>query len=269
MRWRGRGETRCQRLKASRVPSMSRARARSGRRQESWRLPGSPGPPSIPITANSWPCGQRTLPLAAWLSVVLNFVPHTGHSRSTASSLRRPSISLTLHRAAYQSRRASPPLLALLSGSLAKPELLHLELEPLARDLEEPRRVGHVAGGLLQSAADELLLEPAHGDLHVLLEASFPGERGVQVCLGKRHVRDHRNAANVGREVLGVQLGFVAEEHRSLDDVLELADVAGPRVLDEDLGRVRVDAFDLLPEALVELHEEVLGEERDVAGALA
>ena len=38
---------------------------------------------------------------------------------------------------------------------------------------------------------------------------------------------------------------------------------------DERLGRVGLDALDLLAQALVELDEEVLDEERDVARALA
>src|SRR5271165_6170829 len=63
-----------------------------------------------------------------------------------------------------------------VGGPLAQAELLHLELQALARDLQQARRMGHVAAGLLQRAAHELALEPAHGHLDVLLEPALAGE---------------------------------------------------------------------------------------------
>src|SRR6185369_6699968 len=55
--------------------------------------------------------------------------------------------------------------------ALAQPELFHLELQPLAGDLEEPRCVRDVSPGLLERLHDELALEPAHGSFYLLLEA--------------------------------------------------------------------------------------------------
>src|SRR5213075_955855 len=49
----------------------------------------------------------------------------------------------------------------------------------------------------------------------------------------------------------------VGEQHRALDDVLELADVAGPVVPHHDLQGVRLNAVDLL----LQLAAEALDEE--------
>src|SRR5690606_20805372 len=56
---------------------------------------------------------------------------------------------------------------------------------------------------------------------------------------------------------------------RPLEHVLELADVAGPRVGLEGGEGVVGDAGDRLLQALVELLDDVLDEQRDVAGPLA
>ena len=61
----------------------------------------------------------------------------------------------------------------------------------------------------------------------------------------------------------------VAHEHRPLDDVLQLADVAGPVVADERVDRRRRDALDLLAVIGRELLDEVVGEQQDVGLPLA
>src|SRR5258708_35082175 len=86
-------------------------------------------------------------------------------------------------------------LFALFAGPLAQPELLHFELKSLARNLEKPRRVGDVAGGLLKGATHELSLEPTHGHLDVLLEPALAGQRSLQVGLRRRDARESRDAA--------------------------------------------------------------------------
>src|SRR5205807_1000274 len=60
----------------------------------------------------------------------------------------------------------------------------------------------------------------------------------------------------------------VTEEDRALEDVLELANVARPAIRDELLHRVRLDAGDLLFQALVELVDEVPAQERNVRDPL-
>ena len=49
-------------------------------------------------------------------------------------------------------------------------------------------------------------------------------------------------AAQLVREILDAELLRVAEEHRALDHVLELADVARPGVRREDVERLGLDA---------------------------
>jgi S-methylmethionine-dependent homocysteine/selenocysteine methylase len=48
------------------------------------------------MTANSWPRGHLTFPFSASFAVVFTLAPHSGHSSSTVSSLRPPSIALLL-----------------------------------------------------------------------------------------------------------------------------------------------------------------------------
>ena len=70
-------------------------------------------------------------------------------------------------------------------------------------------------------------------------------------------------------EVVDAEDGVAGDDDHAFDAVSELADVAGPVVACEgfaDLGR---DAGDLFLVACGELGDEVLGEERDVALALA
>src|SRR6185369_939457 len=54
--------------------------------------------------------------------------------------------------------------------SLAQAQLLHLELEALPRDLEQPSGVRDIAPRLIQRADDELAFEAAHRRLHLLFE---------------------------------------------------------------------------------------------------
>src|SRR5690606_17914791 len=61
----------------------------------------------------------------------------------------------------------------------------------------------------------------------------------------------------------------VAEEQAALDDVLELADVAGPGMPEEALHRAVGHPAHVLLELGAEVAEEVLDQERDVALALA
>src|SRR5688572_3914522 len=50
------------------------------------------------------------------------------------------------------------------------------------------------------------------------------------------------------------------EDHGSLDDVLQLADIAGPRVRTENAERLLTDSRDLLARAFGEAADEILGE---------
>ena len=59
------------------------------------------------------------------------------------------------------------------------------------------------------------------------------------------------------------------QDRRALDDVAQLADVAGPRVALEDVHRLLIDGANRLAVAGVELVEECLHEERDVLASVA
>src|SRR3984885_4896531 len=103
----------------------------------------------------------------------------------------------------------------------------------------------------------------------MLLKSSFARERRLQVGVGDWRLRGRKRAAYLGGQILGPNVLRVAEEHCSLDDILELANVPRPRVRREDVERVGLGADDVLLEPLVELAEEMLHEERDVDGPLA
>src|SRR5258707_15660682 len=53
---------------------------------------------------------------------------------------------------------------------VAQAELLHLHLEALAADLEQPRGLGHVATGLVERLDDQLALDPRGLGAHDVLE---------------------------------------------------------------------------------------------------
>ena len=70
-------------------------------------------------------------------------------------------------------------------------------------------------------------------------------------------------------QVVHADRAAVGEQHRSLEHVLELADVARPVVAHQHLQRFRVDAFDLLLQLAREPAHEELGQRRDVFLAVA
>ena len=61
----------------------------------------------------------------------------------------------------------------------------------------------------------------------------------------------------------------LGQDRRALDDVAQLADVAGPRIVLEKVHRLLVDRAHRFAVARVELVEEVLHEQRNVLLAIA
>src|SRR5664279_520307 len=55
-------------------------------------------------------------------------------------------------------------------AAIAQPEFLHLHLEALAADLEQPRGLGHVAAGLVERLHDQLALDARGLGAHRILE---------------------------------------------------------------------------------------------------
>ena len=92
---------------------------------------------------------------------------------------------------------------------------------------------------------------------------------GLGIAEGQREV--HRGVGPRRREeALDVHEGVAGgDDDGALDDIVELPHIARPRVTDERLKARRCDGPDALLRPPARLLEEVLGEERDVLGALA
>lgn len=58
-------------------------------------------------------------------------------------------------------------------------------------------------------------------------------------------------SADLGRQVREIERGIIAEEHRSLDDVAQFANVARPVVRHQRLHRPWGDILDVQPHALI------------------
>src|SRR5258708_20954605 len=159
-------------------------------------------------------------------------------------------------------------ILQQISFFAAEAELLHLHLQALARDLEQLRRAGHVAAGHFQSAHDQVPLDGLHLPLDDLLERP---RRRARDDAGRtvRLVRRGRALAQRGGQIGGADGYALGEEDGALEDVLQLADVAGPRVGGQRGQRVVLDGPDVLLQPRVVLLPEVLDEERNVLAPLA
>src|SRR5581483_1129066 len=119
-------------------------------------------------------------------------------SRATRSRSARPTLRPAACSCCTRTRakRAGGDVSGRLSflRAFAKAELLHLELQALARNLEKSRRVRDVAVRLLEGAAHELALETAHRHLHVLLETALGREGCIEIrTLGRRWGREKRS----------------------------------------------------------------------------
>src|SRR2546425_3712468 len=91
--------------------------------------------------------------------------------------------------------------------------------------------------------------------------------------LPRRRRDPHRQCAralpDVARNVRGTDLALGREHHHRLDEILELAHVAGPVGIDEDLQRVGCDTAEIAVMLLRELRDERPDQQRDVAAPLA
>src|SRR5258705_349544 len=131
--------------------------------------------------------------------------------------------------------------------------LLHLAVERRPVQAEDLRRLLLVQVRPLQRLHDRHLLDfgerPVRRDRELLRRASLLADG-----LG---------------QVVGLDLPRLADQHRPLDCVFELAYVARPPVADEQVVGGRRNRLHALLVALVELREEVVAEERNVLAALA
>src|SRR5262245_38572551 len=127
----------------------------------------------------------------------------------------------------------------------ADPVLLELVEQRAVADAEELRRVRAVPVHGVERFLDQARLEraPRAAEREIAARAaSLAAHRGDEV---RRQVRE--------AEPVGAR-----EDHRALEDVLELANVAGPVVGHEALQRLVVDAAHRLPEAAQAPPEEVV-----------
>src|SRR5215510_920939 len=116
---------------------------------------------------------------------------------------------------------------------------------------------GDIAPRLTEKACDGVLLEPGYGTLLGLLEAlpALHGRGGILLEM-ERQERD-------------LDLPTGCENHRPLDDVLQLPEIPRPRIALQQIERFGSEAVHLLVDLRFGLPEEVVREHRNVLGALA
>ena len=164
-----------------------------------------------------------------------------------------------------------------LALAIAQPELLHLHLQALAADLEQ--RAAWVTLPPVSSSALTISSRSTRAVSARTISLSEPDELGVLVARssssraatdrGCRRAADRRPAAAAPRHV-SWQIGALdavalAEQDRALEHVLELADVAGPVCASSAASASSEMPVIVLLEPLVELLDDVLDEQRDVA----
>src|SRR4051812_4088254 len=119
-----------------------------------------------------------------------------------------------------------------LAGLALDAELVEPVLEGAEGEAEELGRAGDVPARLLHGLNDERALQ--------LLEADARG-RELEREVRRRLVR----LADLEREVFDLDPVRLREQDRALDRGLELANVAGPAVLHDELSRLARQAADL------------------------
>src|SRR5215472_78667 len=203
------------------------------------------------ITREGWIFGTRSR-AALPSDAVSTWYPHSSRRAHRPSRVSESSSATRTRRrgrvsgsASYLSALSAWPMVT--SGASPVPAGLALFCEPPG-----PRLV--IVHGL-EGAQDELPL--------ALFERGAEGqEHGISLLSPLRR-GDAQREEDRSDELL------VATHHRPLDDVAQLADVAGPRVVAEAHHGRLIHPLDLPSVLLVELRDEGLHEERDVLGPLA
>src|SRR5688572_6661217 len=89
-------------------------------------------------------------------------------------------------------------------------------------------------------------------------------ERGTENSCSHRGSRGH-----VVRQVVNANQRSLSEDDRALDDMLQLADVARPREVDQSPERLWVEGHDRLPVLRRIFLQEILGHQRNVGRPLS
>src|SRR5688572_28553229 len=161
-----------------------------------------------------------------------------------------PSARTILPPSPERARGVSLSFAASVSSSM-RPGMLFESVFP---DLVEQRTRGQfeqfrgarlVAAGALEGRTDESALESGTVLLH------------GQLVIGQVGAVDlwHRVADVLG-EIVDGDVGCFAQHHGTLDGVLELADVAGPRVLEQQSHGIRIDTTDIEAQFAIVLIDE-------------
>src|SRR5260221_5050095 len=117
------------------------------------------GTSSMGLPARSTPGGIHSIPLRGapgGTAIGALTIPAASASSSLAPRLQHAASSAVAATAATSAQSIS---VGLLTRPLAQPELLHLQLKSLARNLEQTRRVGDIAVRLMKGATHQLLFE--------------------------------------------------------------------------------------------------------------
>src|SRR5581483_1733890 len=145
-------------------------------------------------------------------------------------------------------------------GRGGDPELVHAVLEDPSRRPEHLRRARLIEVGLAQRLLDDLALELVDGIAERLPALEHLLLDGPRVVVA---------AADALREVVDPDRRPLAEDEDALDEVLELADVAGPRVAEEGVDRLGTERLLRDPHLAALRLREVAEEEQEVVAALA
>ena len=117
--------------------------------------------------------------------------------------------------------------------------------------------MGAVSAGALKCSLDELLLDERRG----LLDGQIVG--------GEAAADRILSVAQLVGEIVWYQRWAITEDDRALQDVLQLADVTGPRIGAQDLEGLGGQLRGLQPHALGDALQDVVGEHWDVAGSVS
>src|SRR5215831_5639087 len=220
------------------------------------------------ITREGWIFGTRSR-AALPSDAVSTWYPHSSRrarrpsrasESSSATRTRRPGR--VSGSTSYLSALSAWPMVTTAASPVPAGRVLFREppatclvVERLRRGAEDDRGPRLVVVHGLEGAQDELAL--------ALLERGAEGQQhGISLLSPLRR-------GDAQREEDGSDELLVATHHRPLDDVAQLTDVAGPRMVAEAHHGRLVDPLDLPSVLLVELCDEGLHEERDVLGPLA
>src|SRR5437870_806059 len=162
-------------------------------------------------------------------------------------------------RAALMTPNTATSSLAALGREALESVLLDLRVEQTSVDAEHFCRLGTITASVLQRLHDQILFELGNG----LLEERTLRRDVLVLVFALAGVVVAERQLTTGDDL------SPREDHRALDDVLELAHVARPVVLGEPFQCFFADRRRLRRRAVTVLREEVLDERRDVLLAFA